>query len=340
MKKPSLEYSKKTNPLVWWIRVVLVVVLAFAAFRFLQPDASSGVPVVLAPVVPAAVETSTTTLALVNENAVTLVDLNGEAKRMTSEEFVNVHPSSTWPRDGVQVSNGQWVSFKMPAQVASGTRGLFPSTDGTWVASSGSVKSDGASVIRIVSKAKTKDLVFRQPGGAPIKDASIVGWFDDATMMLTGHVTSTSWLYAFSVQGVVQPIEQLPETIVLSQVRNGELWYTTAVQGEGIESNPVGPSDVHRVVIHPAVKDTIEHHEDTKVVIGLTGTNPLAFTLDTGESFWQDISIGSRRPLLVLPDQRLIVRDGFDLIIFDPKTGATRRLVAVPEGSVTMFLMP
>lgn len=340
MKKSSLEHSKKTHPLVWWIRVVLVAVLAFAAFRFLEPDPPNRIPIVPAPVAPDIVEASTITIALVNENAVTLVDLNGEAKRMTAEEFLNAHPSSTWPRDGVQVSNGQWVSFKMPAQVASGTRGLFPSTDGTWVASSGSIKSDGTSVIRIASKTKTKDLVFRHPGGAPIRDVSILGWFDDVTMVLTGHVTSTPWLYTLSIQGVTQPLVSLPETVISFQVRAGELWYITAVQGEGIESNPVGPSDVHRVVIHPTVKDTIERHEDTKVVIGLTGTSPLAFTLDTGESFWKDISIGARRPLLVLPDQRLIVRDGFDLMIFDPKTGVMRKLVAVPEGSVTLFLMP
>ncbi len=340
MKKLSLEHSKTTHPLVWLIRVVLVAVLAFAAFRFLQPDVPSGIPVVLAPVVSTTAETATTTIALVNENAITLVDLNGVTKRMTADEFLNTHPSSTWPRDGVQVSNGQWVSFKMPGQVASGTRGEFSSTHGTWIASSGSVKADGASVIRVVSKAKTKDLVFRQPGGAPIKDASILGWFDDATMMLTGHVTSTSWLYSFSVQGVTQPLLPLPETVLSFQTRAGELWYTTAVQGEGIESNPVGPSDVHHVGIHPGINDTVEHHEDTHVVIGLTGTKPLAFTLDTGESFWQDVSIGKRRPLLVLPDQRLIVRDGFDLVIFDPKTGATHKLMTLPEGAVTAFLMP
>ena len=320
---------------------MFVGMLAFAAFRYLQPSAPTESQ---SPVSAVATSTTdiatTTTIALVNENAVTLVDLHGQAKRMTAEEFTNTHPSSTWPRSGVQVSNGQWVSFQLPGQATSGTRGQFVSTNGTWTASAISVKSDGASVIRLTNKSNSKELVFRKASGSAIKDASILGWFDDTTMILTGHVTSTEWLYAFSVQGAVQPIEPLPETVISSQVRSGELWYTTAVQGEGIESNPVGPSDVHRVVIHPAVLDTVEHHEDTKVVVGFTGTKPLAFTLDTGESFWQDISLGKRRPLLVLPDQRLIVRDAFDLVVFDPKTGVTHKLIATPEGVVTIFVMP
>ncbi len=340
MKKLSLEHSSKTNPIVWLIRFILVGILAFAAFRFLQPQTTDTVPGVSTSTATSTMETSTTTIVLVNENAITSLDLNGQAKRMTADEFVAAHPASTWPSGGVQVSNGQWATFHLPAEATSGTRGSAVSLKGAWTAKIISVKTDGASVIQLTDKTKSKELILRQSSGTPIKDASIAGWFDDERMMIIGHATDTKWLYSFSTQGIVQPIVSLPETIVSFQVKDGALWYVTATQGEGIESDPTGPSDVHRVVMSPSIQDTIEHHEDTRVVIGFTGTQPLAFTLDNGESFWKDISIGKRRPLLVLPDQRLIVRDGFDLVLFDPKTGATRKLMATPEGAVTIFVMP
>lgn len=329
----------KKYPFVWLIRFFLVGVLAFAAFRYLQPSTQNSVPFASTSSATSTAETATTTIVLVNTDAVTLVDLNGQAKRMTQDEFVSAHPSSTWPGDGVQVSNGQWTTFHLPAEVASGTRGQVVSTKGTWTAVETSVKSDGASVIQLTTNAKSKELVLRQSGGAPIRDASVVGWFDDDRMMITGHTTTTKWLYSFSVQGIIQPIVALPETMLYSQSKSGEFWYVTAIPGEGIESNPKAPSDVHRVIINPSVRDTIEYHDDQHVIIGFTGTHPLAVTLDNGKSSVQNVDLGTRRPLLLLPDERIVMRDGFDLILFDPKTGATKKLVATPEGVVTAFVM-
>jgi hypothetical protein len=125
------------------------------------------------------------------------------------------------------------------------------------------------------------------------------------------------------------------------------LWYATAVQGEGLETPPKGPSELFRLAADGKA-ELVARDEKNVIISVITGPQRLlAYTLDNAQTFAMtagqnasQVSLGKRRPLMFLPDGNLLARDGFDLVLIALPSGTPVKIGSLPEGSVSVFLMP
>ena len=272
-------------------------------------------------------------LVLLNDEGATILTENGKEQKMTLGQFAQLIASSGRPIEGVDVANGaaKWYQDQ------------YRSADGTRLAHLTTAKSDGASVLEIDSAA-TSSVVLRD-GGNPLHDTRIHGWSADGSAVYVSAVaTSTREIYQVKADGEIRALAQLPDNLLSLEGWNGAVWYATATPGQGIESDPVPPSEIHRV---DTSGDTLMAHEDTKLVLsvvpGVSGM--LAYLSNDGSgsvvmSNGDVKSLGEHRPLLFLHDGHLLIRDGFKLSLYSPSFGAVQPLATVPEGRVYAYELP
>lgn len=294
------------------------------------------------------------TAVLVNPLGVTLVHLGGSTERLTFDQFETRVPLAQQPYEGSSVANGAPVYFRAAPQATSTDVGI-PSPDKRYVAKFDTPKSDGATVLELIrSTEKPRTFTLRTAAGQPLRDAYLLGWFDASRIAIAAIATSSRAVYSVSLQGASSHLVDLPDTTVAVNARAGAVWYLTAVIGEGIESSPTGPSEVHRVTIDGI--DRFVARNERRVIVSVipdafhsSSTQRVALTMDDGQScLLQEIgrspsscpSIGKLRPLFFLPDGRLLVRDGFEIHQFDPTSQTSVKLGDLPEGTVDLFFIP
>jgi hypothetical protein len=286
------------------------------------------------------------TILLVNDSAVTLMQLNATSERVTPEQFTARFKGAALPTEGVDAANGSKVSFHLPTDSTSSTA-RFLSPDRAREAQLVTTKN-GATAISIAQSSETpQTIVLRDAQGHALQDVSLLGWLTDSTFAVSGISTSTPAVTILSTDGDVRRSVSLPTSTLWAEVHGGEVWYATGVVGEGIESTPHGPSELHRISADGT--DTLaardELHVFLTVIVGMNGQ--IAATTDDGQSFLLTVGdstsrhvLGQLRPLLFLPDGELLVRDGFDMDVYDPTRQVSRKLGVVPEGEVNVFFLP
>jgi len=344
--------------------VIGVVVLFTLSSRRLSVPTSSSATSTKSELSSLAV--STDHLVLLNENSVTLLDFKGQRERLSFEQFAQRIPVTSYPIEGVEVANGARAYFNLPysddrTQKTDSRRHTaeLPTPDGVWIARLDTPKADGASTVRIsagsrseVKTAESRHLVLRNSKGQPLKDARLVGWFNASELMVIGRVTSTLALFALDRNdGNLRFLKRLPDSLVWIEGRGVAVWYVVASLGEGLESPPRGPSELHRVSVDGT--DKLMAREAQRVFIGVIyGPRQLfAYTLDDGQSYLTTDSADSnlasarselnqQRPLLFLPDGRLLLRQGFELTLYDSATQQRMKLGTLPEGHIEIYLNP
>lgn len=293
---------------------------------------------------------STARIVLVNADSLTVLSAVASSVRMTADQFQTAYAGKGMPRQGVDVANGASVQFVLPG-ASKQAQGVY-SPDGKTRAQLIAPKADGTPVLQVTREQnQQKSVVLRLRDGRPLSQAVVYGWFGPTTMAVVAQATSTRWLYAVKIDGAMTPLQPLSDSVVHIEMRGTELWYVTATQGEGIESPPAGPSEVHRVQFDTVPSDTLVARDDRQAILSSTSLGPdqrsIAYTLDNGQAYLVSaqemsalISLGTRRPLLFLPSGELLLRDGFALSLFDPKTQKYTVVGSVPEGAVHAFILP
>ncbi len=293
---------------------------------------------------PAVGQVASGTLWLANTDAVTVLKFDGKSERLPWDKFIEKYPSKSWPAQGSSAASGASVDFISPEN-ASGTGGSYVSPDRRYVARPGLPKSDGASVIDVVQgKENPQPIILRDRRGRALTEAMLAGWLTPRSLAVTAVATSSRWIYSADLNGSFVPLAPLPENAIYLEARAGAVWYATAVLGQGIETPPQGPSDLHRVT--PDGKDEVVAHDDLRVfqIAVPDAKGSLMYMTDDGQAFFTrigDISsrqaLGKRRPLLILDDGRFILRDGFNVLVYDPATMESKDLGALPEGEIKVF---
>ncbi len=245
---------------------------------------------------------ATPVLLLLTDSSATLVDLNGSSTRMTRAEFDR------------------------------------RATGETRLASLEGANAANGSVVTVKNNLPPAPLTLRI-GSIRLRDLRIHGWADAKTMYVTALKESVRAVFAVGTSGAVRELAPLPDNVLSIEVRRGALWYITANQGEGIETEPLPPSELHRVDLdgdHLVVKD------DKRLILeGVPGPKgEVAVYFNDGKTEISGKDFGMRHPLVSLNDGRLVMRDGFDLILVDPATGETAKFGPLPEGSVEVYEMP
>jgi hypothetical protein len=284
---------------------------------------------------------NTSTILLVNADAVTLLEAGKEAQRFSKQEFANKFDTSILPVEGSDAANGSKVYLTLAPGVYSSD--LPTSPDHRFTARFGKPKADGAAVIEFRQAGQdAASLVLRDKAGKPLKDASLLGWLDGRSVAFTALASSTRAVYVAAYDGVQRWLAPLPDDTIYLDVRAGAIWYTTATPGEGLESQPRGPSELHRV--NSSGEDLLLTKEQNQVIVNVVPwKDAFSYITDDGQARYSSfdgalrLSLGKRKPLLFTADGALLLRDGFDLALFDPRTAQTQKIGSVPEGSVAAF---
>lgn len=283
-------------------------------------------------------------LILVNESAVTLMAADGAVERMSVEEFTLRTKGHRLPYEGSSVANGAVVLFQASSSLSGATKPLV-SPDGSSSAFRAPAQADDTSVVMIARKGGEPQKIVLRDKKTPLKDVEIVGWFSNTELAVIATTAGSRSVYVVTTTAEPRVVVTLPETVMLLTIRSGLLWYTTAVQGEGIESPPKGPSEIHRVDV--SGKNTLMTRDELRVissvVAGPSYSERIAYTTDDGQAFvfteadGKRVVLGKKRPLLFLASGDLILRDGYDLVRMTLDTGVIKKLGALPEGKVDVF---
>lgn len=283
------------------------------------------------------------TLLLINETAATLMSFSGKTERLTYEDFQARYATATLPAEGSQAANGAIAYLHLPLTTSTGAVTVSPDRKNT--AQLGTPQRDGAAVILLSRHgAAPEKIVLRLPPNKPLKDATLLGWFDAQTMIAAARDAGDRFAYAVSLDGIARPLVKLPENLIYLQGRSGILWYATAEMGEGLETPPAGPSELHRISLDG--RDELVVREEKDVVLSAVSVpgSCVAYTTDANQSFCliegSKIEVGKRRPLMFVGNRFLVLRDKFDLVLFDLQTSTSQKIGALPEGGVDVFVLP
>ncbi|MFZ2804560.1 MAG: hypothetical protein WA001_05045 [Patescibacteria group bacterium] len=348
---PRTRSSRQPNKGVAIFATILVVVGVVAVVAFSSEFNKATTPPSTSNPGTSTVSTQTAgpyasgTVVLVNDSAVTLMRLDATTERVTEDQFTARFAGEALPVEGANVANGAKAYFHLPSASSSSA---IPSPDGKTTAAMDDVKSDGATVLDISPVGGSpQTVVLRNAGGQALQDVSFLGWLDSRTLAVSAVATSTSEAYAVSIAGDVTPLAPLPSSMVWDDARGGSIWYGTAVMGQGIESEPQGPSELHRIAADGT--DTLMTRDETHVYLTVVpGPNgAFAVTTDDGKSSLLEsstgavrISLGTSRPLFFLPDGTLLMRTDYTIAVFNPTAQTSKTLGSVPEGQVSAFFLP
>jgi hypothetical protein len=261
-------------------------------------------------------------------------------------DFWEQAKSQRLPAEGSAAANGSGVFLFSPEQ-ASGTRESYLSPDRRYVARLGEPKRDNAANVEVYqAREAPQSIVLRDRRGKALTDVFLLGWIGPRTLAAMAVATSSRGLYAVEINGSVRQIAQLPDDIVYAEARAGAVWYATAKLGEGLESAPSGPSEIRRIT--PAGDDALVSRDESRVyqIVVPDGGNRLMYSQDDGQSYLMTIGqegtkqLGKMRPLGFLPDGRLLMREGFNLVVYDPDKSEPQSLADLPEGEVKVFVLP
>ncbi len=276
------------------------------------------------------------TLALRNDSSVTVLFSTGSSTRFTREEFERRFGIETHSIEGANAANGSVVFYGRNVR----------SPDRNRIVILGTPKRDGASVIEISSPPANSPsrgegvltLVLRW-NSRPLRDARVHGWSDPEHLLVSAFVTSTRAIFNVELTGAVRELARLPDAIFSLEARRGAIWYITASPGEGIESEPVPPSELHR--ISPVDGDRLIARDEKRLILeavpGPKGDVAIYFNDGTTELSGQNL--GKRHPLLFLENGQLVMRDALDLVLVDPSSGDSTVLGKLPEGNVEVYEM-
>lgn len=175
--------------------------------------------------------------------------------------------------------------------------------------------------------------VMRGANGEAFADPQLVS-FADTTHVFVLATTDVRKLLLVSRSGEIRVLADVPPSANILPASDGHAWIATFVRGEGLESEPTGPSRLIRLSVS-GIQETIA--EETRIIVGvLPGADGgMAYRTDTGDVVvtakgkrWT----GSGIPLLWLDADRIMLAQGRGIFVLDMRTLSLELLQQLPAG--------
>lgn len=90
------------------------------------------------------------------------------------------------------------------------------------------------------------NVALRNSNGEMYQDLTFIGFADRMHAYVLGTITTRQVLLVSRV-GEIRVLAEVPESSVSLGIKDGDVWFATFVPGEGIESEPKGPSRLIRI---------------------------------------------------------------------------------------------
>lgn len=172
---------------------------------------------------------------------------------------------------------------------------------------------------------------MRGANGEPYIEPRIVG-FADATHVFVLATTDAQKLLLVSRSGEIRSIYDVPLSVNVLPTTDGHAWFSTYTQGEGIESEPTGPSRLIRVSVS-GMQESLA--EETRFIVAVTPGPDAAIAYRTDDGDMVVTSKGKRWsgngvPLLWLDENRLLLSQGRSVFVLDMTTLTLELLQQLP----------
>jgi len=154
------------------------------------------------------------------------------------------------------------------------------------------------------------NIVLRDKHAVPYQNASFIGLLDEGTAVLQAYKDVRYILFVHE-DGRIDEAYELPELYIEQGIYGNSVWITTALMGEGLESEPQGPSHVIRIDAQGSESVISED----KVIEQLTAFDASSYAYRfvdgtykarRGQFLWE----GSGTPLFWLNNDELLVNQG------------------------------
>ncbi|MCE9586128.1 hypothetical protein K8R04_02290 [Candidatus Uhrbacteria bacterium] len=172
---------------------------------------------------------------------------------------------------------------------------------------------------------------MRSPNGEPYIEPRIVGLADETHVFVIA-TTDARKLLLVSRSGEIRSIYDLPEYVNALSSTDGHAWFSTFVPGEGIESEPMGPSRLIRVSVS-GIQESLA--EETRFIVSVTPgpDGALAYRTDDGDVVVTAMDkrwSGNGIPLLWLDQNRILLSQGRSVFVLDMRALSLELLQQLP----------
>ena len=192
----------------------------------------------------------------------------------------------------------------------------------------------------VLTDGKEWNVSLRGANGEAYAEPQIVGMADDTHAFVIA-TTDARKLLLVSRSGEIRSIFDVPEFANIFLSGEGHIWIATFVPGEGIESEPMGPSQLIRVSLS-GIQEKIA--EETRVIIGVVpGTDGgTAYRTDDGDVVAMSLGkrwSGNGIPLLWLDQDRLLLAQGRGVFLLDMRSLTLDLLQQLPAAASAAFML-
>lgn len=183
------------------------------------------------------------------------------------------------------------------------------------------------------------NVVLRAKDGTPYREPVLVGALD-RSHVLVAALHPGPVLLRVSVSGELFEAYKPPEASRYLGTSQGLTWYSTFMPGEGLESEPQGPSELLRVTSDGQAQTVAK---DERVIISAVSgpQGAFAYFTDKGEGVARsgtDAWRGEMRPLVWLDDHRLLLARGTELLLLNLTSAEMRRITDLPAVPTTGWM--
>ncbi|MBI4139226.1 hypothetical protein HY479_03715 [Candidatus Uhrbacteria bacterium] len=312
-----------------------LVLATVAASAYLRPPTPQ--PPAKQPSAPAAPEGGPRILIVGQTGASLVVGTERRALSWPDDVKLLGAPLSTLRGRDPQTGEDAWLDTGFVRATSSGLR----SPDGRRSLHPTPSAPDGTGAVIVKFGGDVRTIILREANGRGIRDARAVGWWDDETIAVVGVRQGAQTMFAVGLAGDVRTVAVMPETASRFEIRDGALWVVTLTPGEGLESEPRPPSELHRITKDGTDERVVTDAERVIARIAVRDGALAAYQTEDGRLFQGASSYAISGTLLdPAPDGWVLVSRGPDLVLLQPATGEERLLPRPDEPVLATFILP
>ncbi len=173
--------------------------------------------------------------------------------------------------------------------------------------------------------------VLRQKNGEPYREASVLCHLNE-TQVAVLAVADTRVVLSVGKTGEVRSLGALTEFMEPVGCSGGSVWLATFQPGEGLESPPTGPSNLHRLGLDAQMAPVLSDSDVIVRVVARSST-VFAYRMESGGFVARTADARFRAegiPLVWLDDQRLLFAQGVTLSVADVPRATSTQVGTMP----------
>jgi len=164
------------------------------------------------------------------------------------------------------------------------------------------------------------DIVLRRENGQLYIEPRVLGLLDATRAIVIARISTAQEILLVNRSGGIRKIADLPENANVLGLADGSIWLSTYIPGEGIESEPHGPSKLVRIEADGTQEVAATSDSVINRVIATYGYTAYGTEGGTYRVVESQAWTGQGTPLLWLPGSRLLVGRGTSLFVLDGKS--------------------